>query len=86
MAFPALDVVFGLTTGAIDFLVKILAAMAGQTGHDKARVAPHGPDLDARNDAAFFAPMNGLRRRIPGTGAVLSPVSSLKCDTRPSSQ
>ena len=78
MAFPALDVVFGLTTGAIDFLVKILAAMAGQTGHDKARVA--------RNDAAFFAPMNGLRRRIPGTGAVLSPVSSLKCDTRPSSQ
>ena len=56
MAFPALDVVFGLTTGAIDFLVKILAAMAGQTGHDKARVAPHGLDLDARNDAAFFAP------------------------------
>ena len=59
MAFPALDVVFGLTTGAIDFLVKILAAMAGQTGHDKARVAPHGPDLDARNDAAFFAPRTG---------------------------
>ena len=56
MAFPALDVVFGLTTGAIDFLVKILAAMAGQTGHDKARVAPYGPDLYARNDAAFFAP------------------------------
>ena len=37
MAFPALDAVFGLTTGAIDFLVKILAAMAVQTGHDKAR-------------------------------------------------
>ena len=32
MAFSALDVVFGtLTTGAIDFLVKILAAMAAQT-------------------------------------------------------
>ena len=73
MAFPALDVVFGLTTGAIDFLVKIFAAIAVQTGHDKARVAPHGPDLYARNDAAFFAPMNGLRRRIPGTGAVLFP-------------
>ena len=43
MAFPALDVVFGLTTGAIDFLVKILAAMAAQTGHDKARVGPMGP-------------------------------------------
>ena len=56
MAFPALDVVFGLTTGAIDFLVKILAAMAVQTGHDKARVAPYEPDLYARNDAAFFAP------------------------------
>ena len=56
MAFPALDVVFGLTTGAIDFLVKILATTAVQTGHDKARVAPHEPDLYARNDAAFFAP------------------------------
>ena len=56
MAFPALDVVFGLTTGAIDFLVKILAAMAAQTGHDKARVEPHEPDLDAHNDAAFSAP------------------------------
>ena len=41
MAFPTLDVVFGLTTGAIDFLVKILAAMAVQTGHDKACVAPN---------------------------------------------
>ena len=48
MAFPALDAVFGLTTGAIDFLVKILAAMAAQTGHEKARVAPHGPDFDER--------------------------------------
>ena len=56
MAFPALDVVFGLTTGAIDFLVKILAAMAAQTGHDKAGVAPPRPDLDARNDAAFSVP------------------------------
>ena len=56
MAFPALDAVFGLTTGAIDFLVKILAAMAAQTGQDKARVGPHGPDLNARNDAAFSAP------------------------------
>ena len=56
MAFPALDVVFGLTTSAIDFLVKILAAMAAQTGHDKARVGPDGFDLDARNDAAFSAP------------------------------
>ena len=56
MAFPALDVVFGLTTGAKDFLVKILAAMAAQTGHDKARVEPHEPDLDAHNDAAFSAP------------------------------
>ena len=56
MAFPALDVVFGLTTGAIDFLVKILAAMAAQTGHDKARVRPYGPDLNAHNDAAFSAP------------------------------
>ena len=56
MAFPALDVVFGLTTGAIDFLVKILAAMAAQTGQDKARVGPHGPDINARNDAAFSAP------------------------------
>ena len=62
MAFPVLDAVFGLTTGAIDFLVKILAAMAAQTGQDKARVGLHGPDLDARNDAAFFAPMNGLRQ------------------------
>ena len=56
MAFPALDVVFGLTTGAIEFLVKILAAMVGQTGYDKARVAPVGSDLDARNDAAFPLP------------------------------
>ena len=56
MAFPALDVVFGLTTGTIDFFVRILAAMAAQTGHDKARVGPHGPDLDVRNDAAFSAP------------------------------
>ena len=56
MAFPALDADFGLTTGAIDFLVKILAAMAAQTGHDKARVAPVGLDLDAHNDAAFSAP------------------------------
>ena len=56
MAFPALDVVFGLPTGAIDFLVKILAAMATQTGHDKAGVGPLEPDLDVRNDAAFFVP------------------------------
>ena len=56
MAFPVLDAVFGLTMGAIDFLVKILAAMAAQTGHDKARVTPHGPALDVRNDAAFSAP------------------------------
>ena len=40
MAFPALDVVFGLTTGAIEFLVKILAATVSQTGYDKARTHP----------------------------------------------
>ena len=56
MAFPGLDVVFGLTTGAIDFLVKDLAATDGQTGHNETHVAPLGPDLDARNDAAFLPP------------------------------
>ena len=64
MAFPALDLVFGLTTGAIDFLVKILATTAVQTGHDKARVVPHGPDLYAHNDAAFFAPHERVRKSI----------------------
>ena len=34
MAFPALDVVFGLTAGAIDFLVKMaLTAQRYQNGH-----------------------------------------------------
>ena len=37
MVFSALDVVLGLTMGAIDILVKMFAAMADQTGHDKAR-------------------------------------------------
>ena len=40
MAFPGLDVVFGLTTGAIDFLIKELAATVGQTGHNETHVAP----------------------------------------------
>ena len=35
MALLALDVVFGLTMGAIEFIVKILAAIVGQTGHDE---------------------------------------------------
>ena len=56
MAFPGLDVVFGLTTGAIDFLIKDLAATVGQTGHNETHVAPLGPDLDARNHAAFLPP------------------------------
>ena len=54
MAFLALDVVFGLTMGAIEFVVKILAAIVGQTGHDEARVASLEPNLDAHNDSALL--------------------------------
>ena len=39
MAFLGLDVVLGLTTGAMEFLAKGLAATVGQTGHNETHTA-----------------------------------------------
>ena len=54
MEFPALDVVFALAMGAIDFFVNSLATSLGQIGHVEARVAPWGPTSKRTMTRRFF--------------------------------
>jgi len=56
MCLPALDMVLGLTTRAIELFVKMLAAWADQIGHDEAGIPTHGANLDPADDAALFRP------------------------------
>ena len=56
VVLPRLDVVLGLTAGAVEPLVEVLGAAAFQVGDDEAGVGSLGPGLDAGDDALDPAP------------------------------